>query len=115
MSSPTPSSKTVSNTIKKAIRQLVWNRFIGATRGTGYCWCCNSTIITAFEFECGHVLARAEGGPDTVDNLRPICGLCNRSMGTENMLEFQKKHGLERGPVSNFSEWLSSKWNYFVG
>ena len=86
--------KKESHKIKQTIRQLVWNKFIGAKNGTGYCWCCNSTVINVFEFECGHILARSKGGPDTVENLRPICGLCNRSMGAMHMLEFMKLHGL---------------------
>ncbi len=95
MKTPGVSSSGGNNNIKKAIRQLVWNKYIGQKNGTGYCWCCNSTIINTFDFECGHVEARALGGPDTVENLRPICGLCNRSMGTCNMMEFRKKHGLD--------------------
>ena len=29
-------------------------------------------------------------GADTITNLRPICGNCNRSMGNNNMVDFQK-------------------------
>lgn len=93
---------------KKAIRRLVWNYYIGAQRGEGLCWCCMVTPINAFEFECGHVVSRAKGGMDTVENLRPICGLCNRSMGTMNMMEFKKLHGLKN--ESSFFGWL---WRLF--
>lgn len=66
---------------------------MGARNGIGYCWCCRSTIINTFDFEAGHVQARSKGGGDEIENLRPICGICNRSMGSENMIEFQKRNG----------------------
>ncbi len=82
--------------IKKTIRKLVWNHYIGQKYGQSRCWCCNSTTITPFEFECGHVLAKSKGGLDTIKNLRPICSLCNKSMGNQHMMEFQKEHGLPK-------------------
>ncbi len=82
--------------IKQAIRKLVWFHYIGNKKATAYCMCCGVTKISVFEFECGHVIAKSKGGPDTVQNLRPICSLCNKSMGNQNMLEFQKIHGLPK-------------------
>lgn len=82
------------NKIKQNIRQLVWNTHVGQKYGTTYCFCCEVTQITPFTFECGHIDARSKGGKDSVDNLLPICGLCNRSMGTMNFKEFQKFHNL---------------------
>jgi hypothetical protein len=32
-------------------------------------------------------------GTDTINNLRPICKLCNNSMGTKNMIEFMNTYG----------------------
>jgi 5-methylcytosine-specific restriction endonuclease McrA len=94
--------------MNKALRQLVWNRYIGAKCGMGYCWCCKCTVMTTFDFECGHVVAQSKGGPDTVENLRPICGVCNRSMGTQNLIEFQKKHGFDQQQTfyARFMRWL---------
>lgn len=80
--------------VRNNIRQLVWNTYVGAQRGEAYCYCCGSTRISPFHFECGHVVARARGGLDSVENLRPICGLCNRSMGTSDLHEFQRMHNL---------------------
>jgi len=85
--------------IRQNIRQLVWNSHIGTKYGSSLCFCCGATQITPFNFECGHVVARAKGGKDSVENLRPICGLCNRSMATMNMLEFQQLHQL---PVKQY-------------
>lgn len=86
--------KPRAKNIRKCIRRLVWNKYIGCNRATGKCACCEVTKISVFDFECGHVIARAKGGEDTVDNLRPICSLCNKSMGTDNLFDFKKEHGL---------------------
>lgn len=42
-------------------------------------------------FECGHVVSEKDGGNMSVDNLKPICGQCNRSMGSQNMNDYVKK------------------------
>ncbi len=58
-----------------------------------YCYCCSVEPITKGNFECGHIISEKEGGEVKLENLRPICGLCNKSMGTKNMLEFMKQYG----------------------
>jgi hypothetical protein len=56
-----------------------------------YCYCCETTPITPFDFECGHVIARCKrDSTNDLENLRPICTLCNRSMRTENLYDFKK-------------------------
>jgi hypothetical protein len=50
-------------------------------------------------FQCGHVIAEANGGVIHVDNLRPICSICNQSMGTENMDDFRKRCGFIKKPT----------------
>jgi 5-methylcytosine-specific restriction endonuclease McrA len=60
--------------------------------------------ISMNNFECGHVLAEAKGGQLSVENLRPICGGCNRSMGSENLEDFKRRCGfgnLVKNAVSN--------------
>ena len=42
-------------------------------------------------FECGHIIPESKGGETNEDNLIPICGLCNKSMGTRNMYEYTKE------------------------
>jgi 5-methylcytosine-specific restriction endonuclease McrA len=76
--------KTISSTIKK----LVWNTHIGEEIGKTKCLCCKSTNITQLSFNCGHIIAEANGGDTIVSNLKPICQNCNSSMGTKNMDEF---------------------------
>ena len=48
-------------------------------------WCEN--VMTPFQFEVGHNLPESKGGPTELDNLRPICGKCNRSMGDEYTID----------------------------
>jgi len=76
--------KAISATIKK----LVWNTNIGEDIGKSKCMCCKSTDITQMSFNCGHVIAEANGGDTIVSNLKPICQNCNSSMGTKNMNNF---------------------------
>jgi hypothetical protein len=85
---PTIRSK---QTISKALRAQVWGVYLGLKNGQAPCFCCEKTMINQFEFQCGHVVAEARGGETTVENLRPICGLCNQSMGTANLFEFKKQ------------------------
>lgn len=79
--------------IPKTVRVTLWNRTFGERNGVGHCHCCMREI-TQQNFECGHVIAVANGGSDTLDNLRPLCVMCNRSMGTENMDSFIKRTGI---------------------
>ena len=79
------------NSIPKAVRLAVWNRDIGATNAEGKCFVCKRTIHM-MEFEVGHNRARAKGGSDDIGNLRPICGTCNKSMGTMSIDDFKKKY-----------------------
>jgi len=80
--------------IPKKVKQLVWNTYIGEEKGVSQCFCCNTTKISQMDFVCGHVQSEANGGSISVDNLKPICGLCNSSMGTTNMDEFMEAHNL---------------------
>lgn len=74
-------------TIPKPLRNSVWNKHIGKEKGIGNCFCCHSDIDSK-HFECGHVISEATGGDTTVNNLRPVCSLCNKSMGTMDMNTF---------------------------
>lgn len=84
---PTPSRRPP---IPRALRQAVWNRYAGGPAvGSTMCLCCRITPITQQDFECGHVVAVAAGGATTLDNMRPICRTCNRSMGCMDMHAFR--------------------------
>lgn len=74
--------------IPKSLRFQVWSTYIGDSIARTKCFCCNNIDIIQLHFECGHVIAESRGGPTTVDNLRPICSICNKSMGNKNMIEY---------------------------
>ena len=82
--------KKKKKSIPSTIKRLVWNINIGEEIGKSKCLCCNSTYITQMSFNCGHVIAEANGGDTIVSNLKPICQNCNSSMGTKNMDDFMK-------------------------
>jgi len=75
------------------VRNDVWNMYIGDNIAQHKCLCCKKTTIKNVEFECGHVVAKSKGGGDEIQNLRPICSSCNKSMGTTDMIDFVKHYG----------------------
>lgn len=81
--------------IPKAIRDKVWRDAFDTLDGE--CYCCRSPIQVE-NWEAGHVIADAKGGLPTLDNLRPICRGCNRSMGTRNMDEFITEYNFPGPP-----------------
>jgi 5-methylcytosine-specific restriction endonuclease McrA len=66
--------------IPKALREEVWRRYIGTTYESKCTigWCTNK--ITPFDYEVGHNIPHSKGGLTTIENLRPICSRCNKSM-----------------------------------
>jgi hypothetical protein len=75
--------------IPKALKTAVWIKYISAAEGISKCMCCGIKDISQMDFDCGHVVAEACGGSTTIENLRPICSKCNKSMGTTNMNDFK--------------------------
>lgn len=83
-------AKHRKNKIPAALREQVWLHHCGR-RFDSKCrviWCKNR--ITAFDFQCGHICAEAQGGPTTLENLIPLCQRCNQSMGTMHLDEWTK-------------------------
>ena len=78
-------------TIPHILRQTVWDTWIGEDFGTSKCWCCKKNQIRQMNFDCGHVVSEYAGGKAILENLRPICRICNSSMQTENMIEFMER------------------------
>lgn len=77
--------------IPKTIKAMVWNECIGKENGIGQCYVCQ-TDIDSKHFEAGHIIAKANGGSNTTDNLRPVCSLCNKSIGKNNMDLFKEQY-----------------------
>ena len=78
-------------TIPKPLKNSVWDEYIGKNRGTGECQVCEKQIDSK-DFECGHIISVKEGGATNVSNMVPICGTCNKSMGTMNLHQFKDSY-----------------------
>jgi hypothetical protein len=78
--------------IDQSIRISCWNKYIGEEIGKSPCICCKNIHITQHNFHCGHVVASSNGGSLEISNLRPICAICNNSMGIQDMREYAQTH-----------------------
>ena len=97
---PKPKAKSKRKaTIPKALREQVWLKTMKKTF-EGKCpvvWCTNT--INAFDFQCGHNVPESKGGKTTLDNLIPLCGRCNVSMGDRYTIdEWNAKFAEPRPP-----------------
>lgn len=86
--------RTRRQKIPATVRNTIWKLHVGNKTETK-CFCCSVEPITKGNFDCGHIISDSEGGKIKLDNLRPICGLCNKSMGTQDMMEFMKEFGYD--------------------
>lgn len=97
---PQKTTRKKKDKIPAAIKNIVWDNYFKTTT-TGKCTCCNVEPISRANFDTGHIISEKNGGEVKIDNLKPICRLCNSSMGAMNMEEFQKKYGIKtEEPVS---------------
>ena len=79
--------------IPSKVRMDVWATYVGDDIAKHKCICCKRVTIKQTDFEVGHVLSEAQGGTLEINNLRPICSVCNKSMGSRNMFDFLKTYG----------------------
>ena len=85
--------KNKKKNISKKLKEEVWIKHFGETFSAKcpISWC--SHKITVFCFEAGHNIPESKGGRTAIDNLIPICGECNRSMGDRyTIIEFSAIH-----------------------
>ena len=88
--------KQTKASIPKNLKNRVWEKYNG-NKANAICYCCDiKKIHLGDTWDCGHVKSEYNGGLLVVDNLRPICGNCNKTMGTTHMYEFMKKNYPER-------------------
>ena len=78
--SETPTYKR--KTIPKPLKMMVWDKYFPNQR-YGRCFCCERSQIEITNFETGHILAVINGGENTLENLCPICSICNKSMNLQ--------------------------------
>ena len=80
---------TKRKAIPKAVKSTLWNIHFTENNAKGDCKVCSKEIKIT-DFDAGHIIAVANGGSDNLDNLMPVCSLCNKSMGIQNLNEFKK-------------------------
>lgn len=66
-----------------AERELVFRREFGVSN-LGACCACGKTI-NINNFHCGHIIALANGGEDSTNNMKPICAPCNLRMSIQTL------------------------------
>jgi hypothetical protein len=79
--------------ICKTVRNVLWFIHYGDVR-TAKCKCCLVEDISINCYHVGHVIAEANGGKTSMENLLPMCMLCNTSIGKQNVNDFIKKWNL---------------------
>ena len=73
--------------IPKALREQVWLINFGKKyQHKCYSKWCNN-IIDVFNYEVGHNIPESKGGETKIDNLKPICSRCNKSMNNKYTIE----------------------------
>lgn len=80
-----------SRRIPPALRKIVWDQNNDPSLTEGKCFVCKGSIHL-LTYECGHIIAYAEGGKTVAENLRPLCSLCNKSMGKKNLNDYIKEY-----------------------
>ena len=86
------SRTNIKKKIPKKIKTDSWNTYVGENIKKTFCICCNKTEIDAFNFQAGHIISEKNGGNICIENILPICNLCNQSMGIINMDEYIKEY-----------------------
>lgn len=78
--------------IPENLRKELWKKYY-QDKNEGLCYVCEKDKIDCFKlgFEVGHVIPVCFGGNNDIENLRPICRLCNSEMGIENLEEYKEK------------------------
>jgi hypothetical protein len=67
------------------LKTQVWNNRIGKYIGCIKCPMCLTNEITQLSYEKAHIISRKHGGENTVDNLVPMCNICNKSLGINDV------------------------------
>ena len=108
-SPPTSPVKSPGKNIPKAIREQTWLRYNGMNyiAKCHVLWCTNK--VTPFTFEVGHNTPYSKGGMTEIDNLRPICSACNKSMGNKYTIDEFSKLSRYRGNKGSISSYRRAK------
>jgi hypothetical protein len=77
--------------IPKPVKMKLWNQHFTEDNAKGKCQVCSNEIKMS-DFEAGHIISVANGGSDNIENLTPLCGQCNKSMGTQSVHDFKQTY-----------------------
>lgn len=69
----------------------VWNSIDDQLLPEKICPICRKNMMVLYDrksWEKSHIIAHSQGGSGEVDNLRPLCKECNRTMGKKHMLKY---------------------------
>ncbi len=91
LDSDSDSESVKRDRIPLTMKRKVWEKYIGSRIGEQKCKICNIKDIYQMSFTCARVISKVNGGEATLENLRPICDSCQRSMYTTNMKTFYEK------------------------
>lgn len=81
---------TTRRNFTKADVEVVWETYLGGS-SEGVCLLCNSNRIVKDDrstWEMSHIEPHSLGGSSKLNNIRPLCFTCNRSMGALNLQTF---------------------------
>lgn len=91
-------AKIPKQKISKVLKMQVWDKYVGKSVASILCPNCNIIEIRMDAFEAGHVQPESKGGLATVENLRPICNTCNKSIGPKVMDITKFKYSVNEPP-----------------
>ena len=105
-------NRILKRSIPAPVRSGVWRKYIGDSMD-GACYSCNKPL--SYEnWQAGHILAFANGGKETIENLRPLCAQCNTSMGSMHMFDFIKKHNMPGKGAYETDPRTRVSWSYWT-
>jgi len=81
--------------IPVALRNSIWGHYVGKNIAVISCPCCQLNELRITNFHASHIKAESRGGKTVLQNLLPLCASCNCSMGTEHMIDFMNRYGLD--------------------
>ena len=91
----------IKKSSKNKIKNIVWTRYGNVNsnnQNEGKCFCCNKILLRSeVSTHFGHIIPKSKGGKYTVENIRPICIMCNTGAGgmhTMHMYEYIIKKNL---------------------
>jgi len=80
--------------IPKSTKKHLWDKYFTSVF-TPMCPLNCGTHLNPFDFVAGHIISRKNGGSDSVDNLLPICALCNGSMSFHNLDDYVHQNKIQ--------------------